>query len=235
MLRRDLVLAVAELRVVLLQDDPLGIERAGELLDVALRRRRADRREAQAGVDRDEGSVHLRRKRELVFERRLEPGSALREPLLHPRQERPLGDGRRFAVQLHLVDEHRARARRVRQDAEGFRIGDEANLADGSHSLDRLQLVERVHGLHGHREPDPGPHPVGEPGHVGGLPSHHAAVVAVQEPDQADPVVAAERDDLLRRHRTSIPRRPAFVQPALAVVSSTGAAGVAFRARSDAR
>ena len=45
--RRDLLLAVPELGVVLLERDPLQLERRGELVDIVLRRGGADRRETQ--------------------------------------------------------------------------------------------------------------------------------------------------------------------------------------------
>ena len=49
---RDLLLAVPELGVVLLERDALLLERVDERVDVVLRRRHADRREAEARVDR---------------------------------------------------------------------------------------------------------------------------------------------------------------------------------------
>src|SRR5207253_8664997 len=49
---RDLLLPVAELGVVLLELDLLPLERVRERLDVVLGGRRADRREAEALVDR---------------------------------------------------------------------------------------------------------------------------------------------------------------------------------------
>ncbi len=152
--RGDLVLAVPELRVVLLEHDSLCVERLGELVEIVLRRGRADGREAQTGVDRDELTVDARRERELVLERYLESQVPLREPLLHPLEERALADRRRRAVQRDVVDEHRARVRRIGEHSERVGIGHETNLADGSHAVDRLQLVEPVHRLHGDGEPD---------------------------------------------------------------------------------
>src|SRR5207247_2540791 len=52
---------------------------------------------------------------------------------------------------------------------------------------DRLELVEGVHGRHGHGEPDPAGHPLGQAVEGGGLTPHHAPVVAVKETDQAHP------------------------------------------------
>src|SRR5206468_5034249 len=71
---RNLVLAVAELRVVLLEDDLLCRKRAREVVEVVLRRRRADRREAEAGIDGHELTVDERREGELVLEPSVEPG-----------------------------------------------------------------------------------------------------------------------------------------------------------------
>src|SRR5207248_1699692 len=100
MRRRDLVLAVAELRVVLLEPDSLGLERSEEVVDQVLRRGGADRREAEAGVDRLESALHLPRKRELVLERHLERRAELGEPGLHPFEKGALAHGRGLAVEL---------------------------------------------------------------------------------------------------------------------------------------
>ena len=140
---RDLVLAVAELGVVLLELDALRVERRDEVVDVVLRRGRADRREAEAGVDRHVRAVDLRRERELVLERHLEHSAALGQPRLHPLEERALAHGRRLAVEADVVGQHRAGVGRVRQDAERVEVGHEPHLADRPHALDRLQLVER--------------------------------------------------------------------------------------------
>ena len=51
-----------------------------------------------------------------------------------------------------------------------------------AHPLDGLELVQGVHGLHGHGETDPGADPVAQPLHVGGLAADDAAVVAIKEP-----------------------------------------------------
>src|SRR5712691_6205491 len=69
---RDLVLAVPEFGVILLESNPLRVERRDELVEKVLCRGGADRREAQSGIDRDELAVHASRKRELVLERNLE-------------------------------------------------------------------------------------------------------------------------------------------------------------------
>src|SRR6266571_4509904 len=77
MRRRDLVLAVPELRVVLLDPDLLLLQRRDQLVQVVLRRGRADRREAEPRVDRHVLPVYARRERELVLERGFELRTAL--------------------------------------------------------------------------------------------------------------------------------------------------------------
>ena len=198
------MLAVAELRVVLLEDDPLRFECGHELVDVVLRRSRTDRRETEARIDGDERPVELCRERELVLERHLEPRPALREAVLHLLQERALAHRRRITVQLHVVDEHRARVRRVRQHAEGLRVGDEPDLADGPHSLDRLQLVERVHRLHRDGKADAALDTPFESVQRARLGAHRAVVPAPEEADEAETRLVRALRDLLRRHAGEI-------------------------------
>ena len=185
-LRRDLVLAVAELRVVLLEHDPLRLECRDEVVEVLLRRRRADRGEAEPRIDRHVGSVHVDGERELVLERNLEPRASLGEAPLHPLQERPLADRRRLAVERHHVDDHPAQVRSVRQHAKRVRIGHEAYFADRSHPLDGLQLVERAHRLHRDGEPDAALDAPCEPVQRARLRAHRAVVAAPEEADEAE-------------------------------------------------
>src|SRR5215212_10551167 len=86
---RDLLLAVTQLSVVLLEQDPLPLEGFDKRVDVLLRRGHTDRREAEARVDRTEPSVGSRGERELVLEPDVEQRAPIREPLFHPLQERP--------------------------------------------------------------------------------------------------------------------------------------------------
>src|SRR5207244_11101772 len=127
MLRRELLLTVAELRVELLELEPLALERVDEGVDVGLRGAQADRREAEARVHRHERAVLARCERELVLEGDLEHAGPLLEPFGHPLEERARALRRRLARQLDEVDEHPARPRRVRKDArsEERRVGKE--------------------------------------------------------------------------------------------------------------
>src|SRR5262249_3333944 len=125
----DLLLAVTELRVVLLEHDSLRVERGREILDVVLRGRCRDRRAAQTRVDRDELTVRPAGQRDLVLERRTEDEPALGQASLHPLQERALTDVGRLAVEIDVVGEHGPRSGRVRQNPEGEGVGDEPNLA----------------------------------------------------------------------------------------------------------
>jgi hypothetical protein len=184
--RRDLVLPVAELRVVLLQADALPLQRVGELVYVVLRRRRADRREAKAGVDRHELPVDDDCKRELVLECDLELRAALGELRLHPLQERPLAHRGRLSVELDVVDDHRAGAGRVRKHPKGLGIGHEPDLADRAHPVDRLELIERVHGLHRHRQADAAPDAALQPAQGARLRADGAVVAAPEEADETE-------------------------------------------------
>ena len=144
---RDLLLAVAELDVVLLDVDGLLLERVDELVGVVLRGRHPDRREAERGIDRNVGTAFVRGQRELVLEGGLERLAALGEALDHPLQERALAHGRGPAVQPDVVGDHGPAVRHIGDDDERVEVGNEAHLADRAHPLDRLKLVERVHRL----------------------------------------------------------------------------------------
>ena len=141
---RDLLLAVAELGVVLLERDALRVERGDELVDVVLRRGRADRREAERRVDRHVRAVDLRRERELVLERRraaASPRSASRASMRFRNERWQTGAGSPSSPTWSVSTA--PRVRRVRQHAERLEVGDEPDLADRAHARDRLQLVER--------------------------------------------------------------------------------------------
>ena len=181
----DLVLAVPELRVVLLEPDLLGVECRRQVVDVVLRRGGADRREAEPRVDRDEPSVDPGRERELVLECDLEPLAALGQTVFHPLQERALAC-RGIAVELHVVDEHGAHPRRVRKNAKRVRVGNEPDLTDRPHAFDRLELVERVHRLHRDGQPDPALDPGVETVHGARLRAHRPVVPAPEEADEAE-------------------------------------------------
>src|SRR6266545_979740 len=182
---RDLLLTVAQLCVVLLERDLLLLERIEQGVHVRLRRGHPDRREAEARVDWRELPVALARERELVLERRLE-SAALREPIAHAPEEGPRTLGRRLAVQPDQIDEDRAGARCVGEDAERLQVRNEPDLADRAHSLDGLELVEPVHCLHRDGQPDPALEPALEAVHAARLAAHGAVVAAPEEADEAD-------------------------------------------------
>ena len=192
--------------VVLLELDRLRLERGDDRVRDLLRRGHPHRREAQAVVDRREPLVGARRQAELVLDRAPKDHPAVAERGVHAFEEGPRAGLVGLAVQPDVVDEHGRRVRRVREDPQRRGIGDQPDLADRAHPLHRLELVERAHGLHRDGQADPGPHPVRQPLDVRGLGPHDAAVVAVQEPDEADPRLPADGDRLVRRHARRIDR-----------------------------
>ncbi len=97
-----------------------------------------------------------------------------------------------------LVDEHRPGVRRVGQHPERGRVGHEPQLADRAHALDRLEVVEAVHRLHRHRQPDARAHAPLEAVARGGLRPHRAVVAAPQEPDEPQPGLLGPRHDVRR-------------------------------------
>ena len=100
---------------------------------------------------------------------------------LHPLQERALAHRRRHAIELHVVGEHGAGVRRVRQHPERVEIGDKPDLAHRPHAGNRLQLVEAVHRLHRDGEPDPGLEPALEAVPSRRLGANRAVVAAPEE------------------------------------------------------
>jgi hypothetical protein len=201
---RDLLLSVAELRVVLLERDALRLECCGKLVDVVLRRGHADRREAERRVDRHVRAVHTRRERELVLECSPQNEPALREPRLHALQEAALAHRRGLAVEPDVVREHRPRVRRIGKDAERVEIGHEPDLTHRPHAFDGLQLVERAHRLHGDGEPDPALEPTLEPAARRRLPTHRAVVAAPEEADEAEARLVRLLDDVGRRRHAGV-------------------------------
>jgi hypothetical protein len=73
----------------------------------------------------------------------------------------------------------------VGQQGEGLRIGHQPDLADGAEAFDGLELIQHVHRLHGHGEPDAVGEAAREPVHVRGLPASDTAVVGIEEADEA--------------------------------------------------
>ena len=93
--------------------------------------------------------------RELVLERRLQHGPALGEPRGHAAQEAARA-ARPRARRRGRSGRTACAPSRGRTGARGrCRVGHEPHLADRPEAVDGLQLVERVHGLHADRDPDP--------------------------------------------------------------------------------
>ena len=196
---RQLVLAVTELRVVLGDRDALRVERADDGVDDLGGGGHPDRREARARVDRDEPTVLQPGQRRTRSRRR----SAARCPA---RPRRATMRARNWRGQASygarsrrdVVDEHHRRARRVRDHGERRRVGHQSDLADRAHSVDGLELVERVHRLHRDGEPDAGASSAAARCSTDTtLPRIDPAVVAVQEAHQPHVRIAARSDDLV--------------------------------------
>ena len=127
----DLLLAVAELGVVLLERDPLRLERRRQLVDVVLRRRssRSSRSTAHESTGTYSPST-ARGQRELVLERGAELQPALGQPALHALEKRALARRGRRAVEPTWSVSTRADVRGVGQDPECLEVGHQPHLAD---------------------------------------------------------------------------------------------------------
>src|ERR687887_315291 len=143
-----------ELCVVLLERDVLRVEGGDEVVDVSLRGGQSDGGEAEGGVQGNEAAVLAHGERELVLEGDLEREVALCEARGLPLEERSLADGCGLAVRPAVVGEDGAGARRVGEGPERVEVGDDPDLAHGSHALDWLELVEGVHGLNADGQAD---------------------------------------------------------------------------------
>ena len=152
---RDLVLAVAELGVVLLEHDPLRLERRHQVVDHVLRRRscrssrstgcgrpaRSRRSTARASENSFSNETSMRR-----------PRSARRSHMRFRNERWHTGAG---LPSRPIMSTSIAPVRgRVRQHPERLRVGPQPHLADRPHVRHRLQLVEAVHRLHGHGQAD---------------------------------------------------------------------------------
>jgi hypothetical protein len=139
--------------------------------------------------------------RELVLDGAVQFDASVGEASHHAGEELARTGLVRHPIQTHVVDDHRRRPRGVWEHRERRRVGHEADLADRSHSVDRLELVERVHRLHGDGQSDPAGHPRREVLDRHDLAAHESAVVAVEEPHQADACLLARRHQLVNcRH-----------------------------------
>jgi hypothetical protein len=207
---RDLLLARALLRVVLLHRDRLLLQNAHEVIGEVLRGGQPDGGEAERPVQRAVPFLVPQRQRELVLERRLEH----RAPLVgqtggHAGEERSRADRPGLADQRVHGGEHGAGAGRVGEHDEGRRIGHQPHLAHRSQALHAHQLVERVHRGHADGEADAGLQPALQAVQPARLRADRAVVPAVEEAHEAKALLARPPQHLARRaaHRRLISLR----------------------------
>ena len=194
----NLVLAVAELRVVVLDGEALLLERPGEFHGEVVRQVEAGGGVAQAVVERDEpvrdggpgGGGLAAADGELGLERglhRVAFAGQVGDGLL---EERPSARLPWRPVRLDQVREHGPGARGVGERDERAGVGHDPDLADRPHPGYRLQLVEHGHGHHRHGVPDAAGHALPQPPGAGRLAADDPAMVGVEEADQADLLLA---------------------------------------------
>jgi hypothetical protein len=151
----ELVLAVAELGVVVLDLQALLLHRRDQLHDERVPLVEAGRGVAQAVVDGDEPVRDARRggrhlpvaDAELGLERGLHPVTLAGQFGQGLLEERPRARLPRRPVGLDQVREHRAGARRVGKSDKRFRVRHDPDLADRPHPGYRLQLVQHGHAI----------------------------------------------------------------------------------------
>ena len=215
---RELMLAVAEFGVVVLDLEALLLHGRDQFHDERVPLMEAGRGVAQAVVDGDEPVRDARRggrhlplaDGELGLERGLHPvtlagqfGQGLLEERARARlPRRPVG--------LDQVREHRAGARSVGKSDERFRVRHDPDLADRPHPGYRLQLVQHGHSHHRHRVPDAAGHPLAQPRGAGGLPADDPAVVGVEEADQANLLLACPLHHRFDRSVCHVPMGSTF-------------------------
>jgi hypothetical protein len=76
--------------------------------------------------------------------------------------------------------------RRVRQHHKTGWIWHQANLANCTHPLNRLELIEAIHRHHRYRQADPIGQPPTQAGKSAGLATDDRAIVAIQELHKPD-------------------------------------------------
>ena len=147
---------MAEFRIVLLDLDPLRLERRDDVVHDDGGRGHTDRGEAQRLVERREAprrdlrtaSVHSPSK----AARSVMPAAA-QAAICRLRNERgQASQGAPSSVSMSVVIAAVCGAYGRSVNVSG--IGREADLPDWPHALDRRELIEHVHGLHGHGQPD---------------------------------------------------------------------------------
>ena len=186
------LLAVTELGIVVLDLEPLRLQRLHQVQHEVVRALEAGGGVAQAVVGGQQpvrAAVRVGRalaERELRFERgaqRVPLGRQFGDGLL---EEGPRARLPRLPVRPDQVRRHRGRAGRIRQRDVRLRVGHDADLTDGAHALHRLEVVEHVHRHHRDRVPDAARHPGFQARDVRGLAADDPAVVGIEEPHQRD-------------------------------------------------
>ena len=196
-----LVLAVAQLGVVLLDGDALRLQRRHQRASERRGLGHRDRGEAQRVVERHIAAVLLAAaERELGLHRGVQRVAMRCGTLAHTLQERARASAPRRSVAGEHVAGHGRAVRRVGQQHEAIRIGQQTNFADRPHTLHRLELIEAVHRHHRHRQADPIRQATTQPAKRGGLAANRAAVVAVQEAHQPYASVVRLLDDVFGCH-----------------------------------
>ena len=200
---RDLLLAVAELGVVLLERDPLRVERGDEVVDVVLRRGRPDRREAER-PSRPARSRRrpLGRERELVLERDARASGRAR-PVAPPCASGTsagtpgAGSPSRATWSVSTAPACAARTGRTRNVS---RSGTSRTSPTGPMPATGCSWSSAFIACMRDRQPDAAAQPALEAVARGRLGAHRAVVPAPQEADQAQAGLVELRDDVVDAH-----------------------------------
>ena len=183
----QLLLAPAQLGVVLLDRHPLGFERGDDFIDHGGGHVHAGRGEAATVIDRGEELAVFDGQRPFGLEGRNQGevvlvGGAGDHAL---EETAPIG-GVGLAIQRLHVDEDGARVRRVGGDGEGGRVRHQPDLANRTHAVDAGQVVEHSEGLHGDGQADAGFEPLFQVANPGTLATDDAVVIAIEEAHEAE-------------------------------------------------
>src|SRR5438270_2418330 len=192
----ELLLAPAQLRVVLLHREALQFQGLDDLQDDLGGAVHAVGREAPASIDRLIEVAVLAGQRPLRLECRDQAQVPLGRLLDHSLEEGAAVGGVGLAVEADQVDQDDAGFGRVGCDGEGGRVGDESDLSDRSHPLHGGQVIEHGEGLHRHRQADPGLQPLLQGSHPAGLAPDDAIAVAAEKADELEARGLGPRHDL---------------------------------------